>query len=904
MSFASYALAQLAAAFRFSSDSPRVRQWRDVLEGLSSGRLTVGSRTPVGGTPDWVTLEVAHGGFATGQYRAGGPLLPHERAWLSALDAPADESARQSLNQHFLSDAGRQALREMLDTGDYRVDVPEEAALLVVTWLLDRGAHAEAATLVETILPFADRLRFYPRPAARVDDGGDRVHLRSAHEVAASLREVRAQAQVLAMNEALSVWAPLADRAVALWLERVVGERPRFVDGRAIGTLDDDVDEEWLARVRAFLADDAAARARARCTKHLREKSTYHRLHAGLATRVRRPLDEGERARVLHALAGRLDKHGAPNDEAHRVRRAAERAHASRPTHRAIGALVAARIEASGEPDDGRPELDAALGPVCANEVVAPVPRSIVDKAQRCLSAPLPTLIARGVLRSGEMLAMVSPQRTARVSARHFGAAAGDARLEALYRRVQLAFARRRSLLLLDLQHQTRLRELPWIAALHRTVGAKSDEVFARAARDVRASRGLHVTTYPQTILPNPLVAELRNLASSAGLDPPFTEEIAADIFMGTFSAKFAKAAQRASEQLHGSLYARLRRRRSRAGLDARDQDPLGRADLPGVRRALPRARRARGPVLELRRHERPHARAIADPHHARARARHGRSRRRGRRRVARVARVRGRPSPLGARASGGGIALRQREERRVRVAPDALLFRDRRSDAARVRRTDVGSGARRALAGVVPPGARGARSDRSRRAVHDGRSNVGRRSAFPRVERGTALGARVRRGGRSAPHPCGCVENGHQNRTSRLRGRGRVGASRHRRFAASRLRRRCASRHGSPRTLSIREAGELQSGGGTSPCPRAIASAKLEPDQQDDQRDHEARDPDRATHRGRRGSRVRSRSFRGHAARLPSTATGTAARKDPGPVDPRALRSSPLRNRAPRPRR
>ncbi|MCB9600682.1 MAG: hypothetical protein H6722_07635 [Sandaracinus sp.] len=558
MSFASYALAQLAAALRFSSDSPRVRQWRDVLEGLSSGRLTVGSRTPVGGTPAWVTLEVAHGGFATGKYRAGGPLLPHERAWLSALDAPADESARQSLNQHFLSDAGRQALREMLDTGDYRVDVPEEAALLVVTWLLDRGAHAEAAMLVETILPFADRLRFYPRPAARVDDGGDRVHLRSAHEVATSLREVRAQAQVLAMNEALSVWAPLADRAVALWLERVVGERPRLVDGRAIGTLDDEVDEEWLARVRAFLADDAAARARARCTKHLREKSTYHRLHAGLATRVRRPLDEGERARVLHALAGRLDKHGAPNDEAHRVRRAAERAHASRPTHRAIGALVAARIEASGEPDDGRPELDAALGPVCANEVVAPVPRSIVDKAQRCLSAPLPTLIARGVLRSGEMLAMVSPQRTARVSARHFGAAAGDARLEALYRRVQLAFARRRSLLLLDLQHQTRLRELPWIAALHRTIGAKSDEVFARAARDVlRELAGLHVTTYPQTILPNPLVAELRNLASSAGLDLPFTEEIAADIFMGTFSAKFAKAAQRASEQLHGSLYAR-----------------------------------------------------------------------------------------------------------------------------------------------------------------------------------------------------------------------------------------------------------------------------------------------------------------------------------------------------------
>ncbi|MCB9603653.1 MAG: hypothetical protein H6720_25315, partial [Sandaracinus sp.] len=335
-------------------------------------------------------------------------------------------------------------------------------------------------------------------------------------------------------------------------------ERPRLVGGRAIGTLDDEADEAWLARVRAFLADDEAARAQARCTKHQRSKSTYHRLRAGLVTRLRRPLDASERARVLHALAGRLDKHGAPHDEAHRVRRAAELAHASRPTHRAIAEVVAARIEASGEPDDGRPELDATLGPVRAHDATTPVPRAIVGKAQRCLSAPLPTLIARGVLRSGEMLATVAPQRTARVSARHFGDAAGDARVEALYRRVQLAFARRRSLLLLDLQHQTRLRELPWVAALHRTVGAKADEVFVRAARDVlRELAGLHVTTYPQTILPNPLVAELRNLANLAGLDLPFTEEIAADIFMGTFSSKFVQAAQRASERLFGSLYAR-----------------------------------------------------------------------------------------------------------------------------------------------------------------------------------------------------------------------------------------------------------------------------------------------------------------------------------------------------------
>ena len=45
-----------------------------VLSGMATGTLAVGSRTPVADTPAWVTLEVAHGGFATGRYVAEGPL--------------------------------------------------------------------------------------------------------------------------------------------------------------------------------------------------------------------------------------------------------------------------------------------------------------------------------------------------------------------------------------------------------------------------------------------------------------------------------------------------------------------------------------------------------------------------------------------------------------------------------------------------------------------------------------------------------------------------------------------------------------------------------------------------------------------------------------------------------------
>ena len=62
---------------------------------------------------------------------------------------------------------------------------------------------------------------------------------------------------------------------------------------------------------------------------------------------------------------------------------------------------------------------------------------------------------------------------------------------------------------------------------------------------------------FPGTLLPNPLVRELSALAREAGAELPWVEELAADIFMGRFSAKFLRAAHLAGELLAGSLYAR-----------------------------------------------------------------------------------------------------------------------------------------------------------------------------------------------------------------------------------------------------------------------------------------------------------------------------------------------------------
>ena len=111
-----YALGQVALALSASQvhEDPELRErvraraqtWTQVFEGMLSGTLAVGSRTPVPATPGWATLKVVTGGFATGDLLAGGVLLVHEHQLLGELGLPPDDSGRASLNAYYLSDAG------------------------------------------------------------------------------------------------------------------------------------------------------------------------------------------------------------------------------------------------------------------------------------------------------------------------------------------------------------------------------------------------------------------------------------------------------------------------------------------------------------------------------------------------------------------------------------------------------------------------------------------------------------------------------------------------------------------------------------------------------------------------------------------------------------------------------
>lgn len=562
-----YAVAQWMAALdaaRSGDDAAleKVRRWEDVLAGIAGGRLEIGSRTPVADTPPWVTLEVAHGGFATGRYLAEAPLSAAEQARLAALpgDVPG-ETDRERLNLWYLGDEGRAELLGALRGGTCRIDVPEESALAVAALLLDRGFVEHALDLVSELRPLMHRLRFTPRFESVPQPSGAAVRLAPVGEVAASLRRVRVPAQLAAMRETLEVWNPLYDRLVELWCSTVDGELP-YLDERG------EVRGGWpcrrwpgdWAQARTRWLDDYTriCRDHAPSGRHAHQKSNFTRLRAAL---LACPVDSAELSGrevgwIRRALANTTSRHGVPYAEVRASIRVAQAESIAAPTHAAVAELVAARLD-DYPVDGGVPSLEPIAAAVSEEDaaddvpVGTAIPEHLVGKVARALEAPVDELVHRGVITSGEVLAHVLPQLTARLASTGLD----DPVLAGLYEQTYTAFRRRRSLLLVNLEQQVRFDELPWMRALAVCRSPRADGSVA-AHRSLQQAVLLAITSFPQALLPNPLVRELRAMSSLAGIRLPLVEEVAADIFMGTFSTKWRDAAVLASRVLAGTVYA------------------------------------------------------------------------------------------------------------------------------------------------------------------------------------------------------------------------------------------------------------------------------------------------------------------------------------------------------------
>ncbi|MBS1834175.1 MAG: hypothetical protein JST65_15770 [Acidobacteria bacterium] len=522
--YASHQLAKALTSCAAGGSEERVRQWKAVFEGILSGSIAYGLRNPIADVPVWATPEVVTGGFATGRLLA------------SPRDGAEDVAGR---NASFLTSSGLAELRQMLSDGCFDVEVPEEGALLTVAWLAENGRAEEARALLDQIAPYFARLRFYPVPRAEPHREGTSVHLQTTGETARALAAIPPNDRILAQQESVRIWAPFHDRVVALFLETVEDTWPcrRFPDG-------------WSSRAKSLLDEYAALReVHRRCRKMDRPNLHYRQLRELLGKCADDPasLSGNEVGRIRLILSRYQQKRGAPGSEACEAARARQCRDVAAPTHQAIAAAVATRF-ALLRPDEGVEDIE----PLCAPVEGANVPAAIKRRIERCAQDTVEALVARGLITSGDTLAAVLPQVTSGARAAGFA----DPELQRLYGTVYRAFRRRRSLLLLHLEKQVQIEELPWVRAIEplrqKTLGERE-----QAAKVLREITTLALTSFPQAIVPNKLLQEMRALAKGAGLDLPLVEEVAADIFMGEFSDKFVEAAKRAAGVLTGTLYAR-----------------------------------------------------------------------------------------------------------------------------------------------------------------------------------------------------------------------------------------------------------------------------------------------------------------------------------------------------------
>lgn len=341
-------------------------------------------------------------------------------------------------------------------------------------------------------------------------------------EAGATLARRRPNTAIETQREALTVWQPFTDELLTHWLE-TAGPGP---------VLDRAPDDAWKERGATLLRRYGELAANhTLCTAHRDPKENAGILRCALEETVAgRPLAPRQLGLLRHAVESMVRKRGRPGSAGHTELRNRQAAQAAQPSHHAFAQLVLHRLPAlaqhTGAADTA--PLTAAVSPHEAQRTGLPagavVPAPVRHVVENALSAPLATLVERGVVPSAEVLAELVPQLVASTGAQSYRDEALRTLMAAHYR----AFRNRRSLLLLDLARQVRADELPWVraTAAYRTADGR------HPARTALTELGeLAVQAFPGTLLPNPLIRELGLLARQAEVDAPFVEELAADTF-------------------------------------------------------------------------------------------------------------------------------------------------------------------------------------------------------------------------------------------------------------------------------------------------------------------------------------------------------------------------------------
>ncbi|WP_445178333.1 hypothetical protein [Pseudomonas sp. McL0111] len=548
--YAAFQLSRALTASGLETDAKtleRIERWQRVVEHMVQGTARYGSRAPFVDMPEWVTLEVVTGGFATGQYLAGGALTDYEQQLTASIPGIRPGFERLDLNIWHLSDEGIEALQKQLKTSEYRIDVPEEAALLSVAWLLGKQRTEEARRLIESIAPFFEQLRFFPMASDGLPIASAEVQIFDVGDIVKLLSKLPAQQRLAAQKHVVTTRLPLYDAAISLFLLTYQDDWPcrQYPEG-------------WLEQANALNSRfDTTVRNETLNIEPFRDRVGELCTLLRLCSRDPASLTGRQVGRIRRIVNDFVCKHGHPESEDHLQNRAMQLHQVAAPEHHLIAKAVSKRLT-SYPRSEGISDFSSLLEPITSEEAKAyslvigvAIPPAVRRRLERCQKGTITELIDKGLITSGDTVARVLPAMTAEICSVGFR----DKTLRTLSVATYRAFRRRRSLLLLNLRSQVKIGELPWMAAVEgeRETHAVTVEGARQALIEASA---MTLSAFPQAILPNKLLQEFASLAVTAKLNLPFVEEVAADIFMGNFSNKFAEAARRAASVIGGTLYA------------------------------------------------------------------------------------------------------------------------------------------------------------------------------------------------------------------------------------------------------------------------------------------------------------------------------------------------------------
>ena len=584
-----------------SGKGERAAAWQDIIRDILHGTAQVGTRSGWADRPVWTTPRVLYGGFVSRELLANGPLLPHELELYRTLVDEEEEKARdpssqqrhvrRKLNEWSIgSKEGVAYWLNLLDGGNLRLDVPEESAALVVALLYRSGVNMDAAkTILKEIAPWFETLRFFPRPS-RTPAKPEATFLRSLGDVTCRELKITLRPRKPQLIEA---WALTHERELydlaadlTILLIRNGSRDPTFrtkmtqlhdMESRALAAYYK-IHYGWRISYADVLSKDVIP--------------TFFR-KTGYAT-LRMALDDADNgsamtdtnmARVSKVLAKRDERRSlqSPSPHLSRYGSAAEWSRAN-PTVKcdAVRDTLLERIYAlKSDPDMGLTgeQIEAVLrAPLSKEEAVkhggkdddaavffltgTPVthPR-LVKTLMRCKQAPLHELVEDGIIGSSVVLAKCAEPLVACLRSNSLRRGSHpEAHLAASM--TARAFFRRRSVLLLNMDAQARLRDLPWFRALEDAFATgqegtdtKEEEVGSILA--VKELTRLHVSHFGGQRFPNELVTLVSNLLPAQVF--PVIKEVASDIFQYAFTYKYVRQAQLAARTdgkgLGGTLY-------------------------------------------------------------------------------------------------------------------------------------------------------------------------------------------------------------------------------------------------------------------------------------------------------------------------------------------------------------